>query len=44
VFDVIHSPWSLINTIVRTGGKDGKITCEPKDLEELLRRPGILFD
>jgi hypothetical protein len=42
VFDVIHSPWDLIGTIVRIGGKDGKITCEPKDLEQLLRRPAIL--
>jgi hypothetical protein len=42
VFDVIHSPWDLIGTIVCIGGKDGKITCEPKDLEQLLRRPAIL--
>ena len=26
----------------RIGGKDGKITCEPRDLEQLLRRPAIL--
>jgi hypothetical protein len=38
VYDVIHSPWDLIGTIVRTGGKGGKITCEPKNLEQLLRR------
>jgi len=42
VFDVIHSPWDKLGTIVRTGGKGGKITCEPKDLEQLLRRPAIL--
>jgi hypothetical protein len=42
VYDVIHSPWSRIGTIVRTGGKGGKITCEPKNLEQLLGRPTIL--
>jgi hypothetical protein len=41
-WEVLHSPWSLIGTIVRTGGKGGKITCGPKDLEQLLRRPAIL--
>jgi hypothetical protein len=30
VFDAIHSPWTPIGTIVRTGGKGGKITCEPQ--------------
>ena len=39
-WEVIHSPWSLIGTIVRTGGKGGKIICEPKDLEQLLSPPG----
>ena len=42
VFDVIHEPWDLLGTIVRTGGKGGKITCEPQRLEQLLRRPAIL--
>ena len=42
VYDVIHSPWDLIGTIVRTGGKGGKITCEPQRLEQLLRPPTIL--
>ena len=42
VFDAIHSPWTPIGTIVRTGGKGGKITCEPKNLEQLLRGPTIL--
>jgi hypothetical protein len=41
-WEVIHSPWSRIGTIVRTGGKGGKITCEPKNLEQLLRGPTIL--
>jgi hypothetical protein len=41
-WEVLHSPWSLIGTIVRTAGKGGKITCEPKNLEHLLRRPAIL--
>ena len=41
-WEVLHSPWSRIGTIVRTGGKSGKITCEPKNLEQLLRRPAIL--
>ena len=30
VFDAIHSPWTPIGTIVRTGRKGGKITCEPQ--------------
>jgi hypothetical protein len=42
VYEVIHSPWSRIGTIVRTGGKDGKITCKPKDLESLLWRPELV--
>jgi hypothetical protein len=41
-WEVLHSPWSLIGTIVRTSGKGGRITCEPKNLEHLLRRPAIL--
>ena len=42
VWDVVHSPWDFIGTIVRTGGKDGKITCKPQRPEQLLRRPTIL--
>jgi len=42
VWDVIHEPWDLLGTIVRPGGKSGKITCKPKSLESLLRRPAIL--
>ena len=30
VFDAIHFPWTPIGTIVRTGRKGGKITCEPQ--------------
>ena len=41
-WEVLHSPWSKIGTIVRTGGKDGKITCKPQRPEQLLRRPTIL--
>jgi hypothetical protein len=41
-WEVIHSPWTLIGTIARIGGKGGKITCKPKTLESLLRRPTIL--
>jgi len=28
--------------LVRIGGRDGTITCEPKKLEPLLRRPMLL--
>jgi hypothetical protein len=42
VWDVVHSPWDFIGTIVRTGGKDGKITCKSQRREQLLRRLAIL--
>ena len=42
VWEVIHKPWDKLGAIVRTGGKGGKITCKPKSLESLLRRPAIL--
>ena len=42
VFDVLSKPWDLLGTIVRIGGRDGTITCEPKNLEPLLRRPKLL--
>ena len=41
VWNVLHTPWKLDGTIVRTGGKGGKITCKPKDLESLLRKPEL---
>ena len=41
-WEVIHSPWSLIGTIVRTGGKSGTIKCTPDRLKSLLRRPTLL--
>ena len=37
VWEVLHSPWSKLGTIVRTGGKGGTIACKPKSLESLLR-------
>ena len=42
VFDVLSNPWDLLGTVVRTGGKVGTITCKPKNLEQLHRRPMLL--
>jgi hypothetical protein len=42
VWGVIRSPWKLLGTIVRIGGKSGTITCKPEDLESLLWRPELI--
>jgi hypothetical protein len=35
-------PWTRLGTIIRHGGRHGTITCTPKSLECLLRRPQLL--
>ena len=42
VWSVLSDPWTRLGTIIRSGGRSGTITCEPSDLGELLRRPGLL--
>jgi hypothetical protein len=36
------TPWTKVGTIIRRGGRHGTITCTPKSLECLLRRPALL--
>ena len=35
-------PWERLGTIVRRGGRHGKIVCTPEGLDCLLRRPQLL--
>ena len=42
VWDVLQKPWGKMGTIIRVGGRNGKIVCTPPDLEFLLNRPRIL--
>ena len=42
VWEVLQKPWKKMGTIVRHGGRKGKIVCTPPDLEFLLNRPRIL--
>ena len=42
VWEVIHSPWKKLGTIIREGSRDGTIVCTPPDLDCLLNRPKLL--
>jgi hypothetical protein len=43
VWGDLYSPtWERLGTIVRRGGRHGKIVCTPEGLDCLLRRPQLL--
>jgi hypothetical protein len=42
VWGVNIKPWQRMGTIVRRGGRHGKIVCTPEGLDCLLRRPQLL--
>jgi hypothetical protein len=40
--DLYKPTWTRLGTIVREGGRHGRIVCTPESLECLLRRPQLL--
>ena len=40
--DLYKPTWTRLGTIVRRGGRHGKIVCTPEGLDCLLRRPSLL--
>jgi hypothetical protein len=42
VWSVLQTPWKRLGTIIRKGGRNGKIVCTPPDLDCLLHRPSRL--
>ena len=43
VWGDLYSPtWKRLGTIIRRGGRHGKIVCTPEGLDCLLRRPQLL--
>jgi hypothetical protein len=40
--DLYKPTWTRLRTIIRRGGRHGKIVCTPESLSCLLRRPALI--
>jgi hypothetical protein len=42
VWSACSDPWTFSGTIIRKGGRNGTIVCDPPSLECLVRRPRMM--